>query len=635
MKRFFLSRNIILLLIILTGSSKIVSAQLTVTANVHLVSSGSNTQIVLQNMSLVNNGTINHSSGNIKFNGTAITGISGIGTLSLYNLELNKTTNPVSLSRNISVKNQLKFTSGILNLNGFDVDLLSTGTLLNETENNRITGGVGGTVKTTVTLNAPNAANPGNLGAVFTSTENFGSVSIQRGHQSQINDQGTGTSILRYYEITPANNAQLKATLRFNYFDAELNGSSESDLVLFKGSAVGSWIEKGYTSRDAGANYVEKANNPDFSRWTLSNTGNVLAGGCPGGVPTQNYYADLDGDGYGNPNSMVASCTQPAGYVTDKTDCNDDPNSGGAAAHPGATEICNGIDDDCDGQIDEGVQTVYYPDQDGDGYGNTSASIKSCTPPSGYISIGGDCNDNNANINPGELEICGNFIDDNCNGQVDEGCTVTVSSLSVSDLIINEAQGTAQVLVSLSAPTSTTVRVKYKTVNGTASHPKDFLRTMGELVFAPGATTQLIPVTLVADNKSEADEYFEIELNTATGATISDAIGKVTITENSIVLSGASRMKTELSNEVDKTASYFNVLVSSNPTTGQFKLQVQSTATEKIMIQITDVQGRVIEKIEGKVSSQAIYLGNGYRPGIYFARIIQGSNSKSVKLVKL
>src|SRR5687767_2211982 len=211
MKRIFLSQNITLLVIILTGSFKTVSAQLTVTANAHLVSSGSSTQIVLQNVSLVNNGTINHSFGNIKFNGTSITSISGNGTLSLYNLELNKTANPVSLSRNISVKNEIKFTSGILNLNGFDVDLLSTGTLVNETENSRITGGVGGTVKTTVTLNAPNAANPGNLGAVFTSTENFGSVSIQRGHRMQINDQGTGTSILRYYEITPTNNAGLKA----------------------------------------------------------------------------------------------------------------------------------------------------------------------------------------------------------------------------------------------------------------------------------------------------------------------------------------------------------------------------------------------------------------------------------------
>jgi hypothetical protein len=633
MKRIFLSQNITLLLIILTCSFKIVSAQLTVTANAHLVSSGSNTQIVLQNVSVVNNGTINHSSGNIKFNGTSITSISGNGTLSLYNLELNKTANPVSLSRSISVKNQLKFTSGILNLNGFDVDLLSTGTLVNETENSRITGGIGGTVKTTVTLNAPNAANPGNIGAVFTSTENFGSVSIQRGHRMQINDQETGTSILRYYEITPTNNASLKATLHFNYFDAELNGIAESNLVLFKGSANGSWIEKGYTTRDATTNFVEKINNPDFSRWTLSNTGNALASGCPDGVPTQNYFADLDGDGYGNPNSVSAACTQPAGYVTNKTDCNDDPLNGGAAIHPGASEICNGIDDDCDGQIDEGVQTVFYPDADNDTYGNTAASIKSCTQPPGCVTVGGDCNDNNSNINPGALEICGNLIDDNCNGQVDEGCNTATPLLTINDITVNESQGTVQLIVTLSAPAAVPVSVKYKTLNGTAVHPKDFLRATGELVFAPGVTSQTINIALVTDNKPEADEYFDVELNTPQGATISDGIGRVIITENSIVIIDA-RMKTATATE-NKTSNYFNVNVSSNPTDVQFRLQVESSATEKIAIQISDAQGRIIERIQGKLPSQAIYLGSRYRPGMYFARITQGSNRKTVKLIKL
>jgi hypothetical protein len=635
MKKNFPSRNMVLLMIIFIGSFKILSAQLTITENAHLVTSGTNTQIVLQDVSLVNNGTVNHASGNIKFNGTSLNTITGNGTLSLYNLEVNKIANSVSLSRNISVKNQVKFTAGILNLNGYDIDLLSTGTLINETEASRIGGTNGGKVKITTTLNVPNAANPGNLGAVFTSTENFGSVSIQRGHQSQINDQGTGTSIFRYYEITPTNNASLKATLRFNYFDAELNGITESDLVLFKGSAVGSWIEKGYTSREATLNYVEKANNPDFSRWTLSNTGNVLAGGCPGGEPTQNYYEDWDEDGYGNPNNMVAACMQPAGYVINKTDCNDDPNAGGAAIHPGATEICNGIDDDCDGQVDEGVQTIYYQDVDADGYGNTTVTIKSCTQPAGYITIGGDCNDNDSNIKPGAIEICGNGIDDNCNGQVDEGCTVTIPLLTINNITVTESAGTAQLTVTLSAPSAGTVKVKYKTVNGTAAHPKDFLRASGELVFAPGVTSQLITISLVADNKLETDEYFDVQLDAPQGATISDGDGRVTITENNIVLSDGSRMKPEVNGDLDKTGAYFSVLVSSNPTNTQFRLQVESSATEKIMVQISDAQGRVIERIENKLSSQAIYLGNRYSPGIYFARIIQGGNSKTVKLVKL
>lgn len=633
MKRIPLIKDIVLLLVAVTAIKATTLAQLTVTPGVHLTSSGSNTQIVLQSIGLVNDGTINHTSGNVKITGNGVYAIAGNGPLSFYNLEMNKIANYIILSRNIAVKNQLKFTAGILNLNTYDIDLLSTGALINETEANRITGTNGGKVKITATLNAPNAANPGNLGAVFTSTENFGSVTIQRGHQPQLNDQGTGTSILRYYEITPTNNAALKATLRFKYFDAELNGIAESNLVLFKGSANGSWIEKGYSSRDATLNYVEKTNNPDFSRWTLSNTGNVLASGCPGGVPTQNYYADLDGDGYGNAASSVAACTQPAGYVTNKMDCNDDPNAGGAAIHPDAPEICNGVDDDCDGQIDEGVETVFYPDVDGDGYGNAAASVKACTAPAGYITAGGDCNDNNSVIKPGAAEICGNGIDDNCNGQVDEGCTVTLPLLTINDITVNESAGIAQLTVTLSAPATGTVKVKYKTLNGTAVHPKDFLRATGELVFAPGITSQPINISLVADNKAEANENFDVELNTASGATISDASGRVTITESGIVIIDA-RMKTGIETELDKTGNYFTVNVSSNPTNAQFRLQVESNSKEKISIQISDAQGRVLERIESKQPGQPVYLGTRYRPGVYFAQIIQGANKKTVKLVK-
>ena len=67
--------------------------------------------------------------------------------------------------------------------------------------------------------------------------------------------------------------------------------------------------------------------------------------------------------------------------------------------------------------------TVYYQDQDFDGYGSNTNTLNSCNgAPVGYIAVAGDCNDNNANINPGASEICGNGIDDNCDGNMDEGC---------------------------------------------------------------------------------------------------------------------------------------------------------------------------------------------------------------------
>ena len=135
----------------------------------------------------------------------------------------------------------------------------------------------------------------------------------------------------------------------------------------------------------------------------------------------QLYYVDADGDGFGNPAISTQSCAAPAGYVSDNTDC-DDTNS---AINPSATEICDGLDNNCDTQIDEGVQTTFYGDADGDGFGSTTtAMLCSLTAPVGYSTNNTDCNDANANIHPGATETCNN-VDDNCNGQIDEGVTTT------------------------------------------------------------------------------------------------------------------------------------------------------------------------------------------------------------------
>src|SRR5688572_653663 len=66
------------------------------------------------------------------------------------------------------------------------------------------------------------------------------------------------------------------------------------------------------------------------------------------------------------------------------------------------------------------VPVTFYRDADGDGYGNPNSSLQSCSAPAGYVSNKQDCNDNNPAINPAAVEICGNGIDDNCNGVIDE-----------------------------------------------------------------------------------------------------------------------------------------------------------------------------------------------------------------------
>ncbi|MEW6434085.1 MAG: putative metal-binding motif-containing protein [Myxococcota bacterium] len=142
-------------------------------------------------------------------------------------------------------------------------------------------------------------------------------------------------------------------------------------------------------------------------------------GAVDNGLTFSNWYLDGDGDGYGA-GAAVSACSQPAGRVANATDCNDSA----ASTHPGAPELCNGIDDNCDSLVDNGVATQnYYPDVDGDGFGAAGASPQaSCSAVAGKVTNNTDCNDSNAAIKPGATEVC-NGVDDNCAGGVDEGLT--------------------------------------------------------------------------------------------------------------------------------------------------------------------------------------------------------------------
>ncbi|MBS1148973.1 MAG: regulator of chromosome condensation [Myxococcaceae bacterium] len=154
---------------------------------------------------------------------------------------------------------------------------------------------------------------------------------------------------------------------------------------------------------------------------------NSIDDNCDGlvdnGTTTQNYYPDVDGDGYGAVSGTpINSCNPVAGRVTNNSDCNDSA----TAVHPGAPEVCNGVDDNCVGGIDNGLTFLsYYPDLDGDGFGSASAAAQSaCAPVAGKLTSNSDCNDSNAAIKPGATEVC-NGADDNCAGGIDEGLPTT------------------------------------------------------------------------------------------------------------------------------------------------------------------------------------------------------------------
>ncbi|MBP7682421.1 MAG: cadherin-like beta sandwich domain-containing protein [Deltaproteobacteria bacterium] len=212
-------------------------------------------------------------------------------------------------------------------------------------------------------------------------------------------------------------------------------------------------------------------------RPTALETCNLVDDDCDG-VPDDGvqlpFYADADGDTWGA-GMPVQACTAPAGHVARNGDCNDTL----GAVHPGATEvcdgavdhdcdtllddgctctdgamqpcgtdeglctvgsqtctggtwgacsgtppaaeICDGLDQDCDGAPDDGVASAFYPDSDDDGFG-AGVAVLACSAPSGHVGNTLDCDDARETVHPGAAEIC-NGLDDNCEGTFDESCT--------------------------------------------------------------------------------------------------------------------------------------------------------------------------------------------------------------------
>lgn len=129
----------------------------------------------------------------------------------------------------------------------------------------------------------------------------------------------------------------------------------------------------------------------------------------------RSWYEDNDGDGFGVESTKVLDCDRPNDHVETSGDCDDDDED----VHPDAVEVCDNddVDEDCDGEVNDADSSVddldtYYRDDDGDGYGDSS--VTACEMPAGYSNRSGDCEDQNVSVNPGEAEICGDGIDQDC-----------------------------------------------------------------------------------------------------------------------------------------------------------------------------------------------------------------------------
>ncbi len=267
------------------------------------------------------------------------------------------------------------------------------------------------------------------------------------------------------------------------------------------------------------------------------------------------WYLDADGDNYYT-GSPLAACSSPGpGYTTTVMpggDCNDD----NPAINPGAAEICgNGIDDNCNGQIDEGcILYTFYKDADGDTYGNPAITVTNYTGivPPGYVTNKTDCDDTKSTVHPGAVEICGNGIDDNCDGQIDEGCTVLIT-VSICNASITEGNCGTKLLsfaVSLSKAATATSTVKYTTSNGTALAGSDYKAADAILTFTKGQRIKYATVVINGDYTVEQNEIFYVTLNTPVNLVLSKKrIGIGTIINDDRTCSKEITLSPALTNE--------------------------------------------------------------------------------------
>ena len=153
-------------------------------------------------------------------------------------------------------------------------------------------------------------------------------------------------------------------------------------------------------------------------------------------------YRDQDGDGYGDEAEVRLACGPPEGFVERADDCDDRC----ATCAPGLLEVCDGRDNDCDGEADEagaGGAAAWYADEDGDGYGDPEAEQLLCAEASGLVSDRQDCDDGDATVHPGAQDLCGDAVDGDCDGALHD-CHFGLdgADAAIGGLVVGDALGT-------------------------------------------------------------------------------------------------------------------------------------------------------------------------------------------------
>ncbi|MEW6217924.1 MAG: DUF2341 domain-containing protein [Thermodesulfobacteriota bacterium] len=204
-----------------------------------------------------------------------------------------------------------------------------------------------------------------------------------------------------------------------------------------------SWYKDGDQDRYSDGTFLAQCTDPGADYYLAIDLA-APSGDCndhdPALHPATIWHKDTDGDGYSD-GGRRSQCLDPGPIyyrAAELTAVSGDCDDSNAAIKPGATEVCDGKDNDCDGETDEGFAAdhTYFRDADGDGDGDAASPLATCQAgaPAGYVATSTDCSDTNAAVNPGATESC-NGVDDNCNGQVDDACTPCAATPAAPSLL--------------------------------------------------------------------------------------------------------------------------------------------------------------------------------------------------------
>jgi hypothetical protein len=270
---------------------------------------------------------------------------------------------------------------------------------------------------------------------------------------------------------------------------------------------------------------------------------------------------------------------------------------------------------------------VFWRDNDGDGFGGSlSKQMEVCafdasTPPNGYSTNNSDCDDGNNKIHPGAPEIC-NGIDDNCNGVVDEQACTCQNATTLSTTNITCTSATLNWVAYIN-PAQWELEYK-STSNG----------SKWISVPVPNASARSVNITGLKPNQN-----YQWHIRAKCGKTWTPFSSLVLFKTLTTCATSADLTRStggaKPEGEIKKIAENMKVGASPNPSNTNFRIVVNSNdLKETVKLTVTDMLGRVIETRTIN-AGQTIMLGEKYRSGTYLVRIMQGKESKQLKLIKL